>query len=792
MTCSLSLRFCFIILLLCRAATAQVQLSGVVLDSLTRETLPGATVTLNETEKVTVTDINGRFLFDVKEGKYRLRVSFLGHKTFEREVKVNGKKDITVMLAPEVLQTAEVVVEGRRKDENIKSSEMSTIRVDISALKNLPVVLGETDILKSITLLPGIKSGGEGSTGFYVRGGGPDQNLVMLDDAVIYNPAHLLGFFSVFNTDAVQDVEIVKGGMPANYGGRLSSVINVRTREGSYTKTEGTGSVGLISSKMAVNGPIQKNKSSFSVGARRTYIDVLVQPLLPDSFKGNGYYFYDLNGKADFRLGPKDKLSITAYTGRDVFRFKGNDVRQVSVKTDWGNTFITGKWQHLFSDKLSMGTSVGYNTFRLSTTAGFSQGELVLQSGIEDYSLKSDIVYTIPRKGVLKAGMMYTFHTFSPGIATGELGGVNLDVDVTKKYAHEGALYINHEWEVTSRWLVNYGLRYSLFNQVGPYEQMVFDANGEETDSMLRWRSGESVAFYQGLEPRVNVRYQLNSRSSVKASVTKVNQYLHLATSSGATLPSDLWVPSSGLVKPQISWQYVAGYYRNFMDNKIEASVETYYKTMQNQIEFKPGANLFINQNLEGEMVFGSGLSYGAELLIQKKIGKTTGWIGYTLSKTTRTFDALNNGQPFNYRYDRRHDMSVVINHQLSERWQLGFVFVYGTGNALTLPTGRYAYNIGVDNIWGIPLRYDNIDQYGPINNFRMPAYHRADVSFTYLRKKTKRWESSWNFSIYNVYNRKNPYFIYFSAESDEAKPQAYAVYLFPILPSVSWNFKFM
>ncbi|MBP6303867.1 MAG: TonB-dependent receptor [Bacteroidia bacterium] len=785
-------KICSAFLFFIAALPGYAQLSGTVLDSLTREVLPGATVSLNETEYVVATNEKGRFSFDLKEGTYTLKVTFIGHNTYTTTVVFTGKKDLKIYLSSSAVQGSEVLVQGRRKDENVKSSEMSTIRVEMSTLKNLPVVMGETDILKSITLLPGIKSGGEGSTGFYVRGGGPDQNLVLLDDAVIYNPAHLLGFFSVFNTDAVQDVEIVKGGMPANYGGRLSSVINVRTKEGNYTKTEGTGSIGLISSKMAVNGPIQKNKSSFSVGARRTYIDLLVQPFLPDSFKGNGYYFYDLNAKLDFKLGAKDKLSFTAYTGRDVFNFKGNDVRQVSIKTDWGNSFVTGKWQHLFSDNMSMATSLGYNTFRLSTTAGFSQGELILQSGIEDVSLKSDVVYRLPKKGTVKAGMQYIFHTFSPGIATGELGGVKLDVDVTKKYAHEGALYVNHEWEINSRWLVNYGLRYSLFNQVGPYEQMLFDANGEETDSMLQWKSGESVAFYQGLEPRVNVRYQLNNKSSVKASVTKVNQYLHLATSSGATLPSDLWVPSSGLVQPQISWQYVAGYYRNFLDNKIEVSVENYYKTMQNQIEFKPGANLFINQNLEGEMIFGDGLSYGTELLIQKKTGKTTGWIGYTLSKTTRTFEALNNGNPFDYRYDRRHDMSVVINHQLSERWQVGFVFVYGTGNALTLPTGRYAFNIGINNIWGIPERYDNIDQYGPVNNFRMPAYHRADISFTYLRKKTKHWESSWNFSVYNVYNRKNPYFIYFSAEDDEAKPAAYAVYLFPILPSVSWSFKFL
>jgi outer membrane receptor for ferrienterochelin and colicin len=785
---------CSIISAQTKSNAPKFTISGYIKDSSNGESLIGSTIYIKELKTGGATNEYGYYILSVPSGSFTLVYSFMGFKT--KEITFNVKQNIkqNVLLKESNIETKEVVVTGERSDRNFKSTEMSRMEISGEKVKSLPVIFGEPDVLKAITLLPGIKSGGEGSTGFYVRGGGPDQNLVMMDEAVVYNPAHLLGFMSVFNTDAVKNIEIIKGGMPANYGGRLSSILNVSMKDGDNQKYVFSGGVGLIASRFSAEGPIKKNKSSFIVSARRTYIDALVQPFLASQYKGNGYYFYDLNAKANYIFSDKDRLYFSFYLGRDVFNFTSPVNSAINFNITWGNTAATIRWNHIFSDKLFSNTSIVYNRYDLNNQftfgTGVSQAQFMSSSGIQDWTLKSDYQYHLSNKHHFKFGGQYIFHTFQPGIASGTIGTVNFGEKIQNKYAHELNLYAMDEWQITNRLSVNTGLRWVLFDNVGPYTQYQFDENNLKTGVSQSWGTNESVALYTGFEPRFAATYLVTDHSSVKASFTKTYQFLNLATTSGASFPSDLWIPSTQTIKPQMCLQYALGYYHNFDDNAWESSIETYYKPMYNQIEFKPGTQLFLNQNLDAAVIQGQGLSYGIEFFLKKKVGKTTGWFGYTLSKTTRQFDELNNGKEFYYRYDRTHDLSLVITHQISKKWSGTVVFVYGTGNAATLPTGRYAYRIGYDQIKNQP-KFAIIDYYDQLNSYRLPAYHRMDVSFTYMHKKTAKWESSWNFSVYNVYNRANPYFIYFVPDVLTQTVKAYMVYLFPILPSVAWNFKF-
>lgn len=767
-------------------------LSGKITDSQTGEILIGAAVlNINNAKEYATTDEQGYYKLFLAKGTYKLKISYIGYKPSEIEVTISDNTTKNFQLEAEAVDVGEVVVKGEASDKNVKSIEMSKVELSGNTIKKLPVIFGETDVLKTITLLPGIKSGGEGSTGFYVRGGGPDQNLVLLDDAVVYNASHLLGFFSVFNGDAVQDIEVIKGGMPANYGGRLSSIVSVGMKEGDKYKYRVNGGVGLISSRLQVEGPIQKGKSSFIVSGRRTYGDVLAKPFLADSLKGNSLYFYDANAKLTFNLSPKDRLYFTGYLGQDVFRFVNNRVNKFIFKVAWGNRIASMKWNHIYNSRLTSNVSVIYNDFELNSNAEFLSGSIDVFSGLRDVTGKVDYIY-IPSKNIkLKYGAQYIYHTFIPGILSAQQAGVNIDSEINRQFAHEGAGYVSFDYEINDRWFINGGLRYSLFDQVGPYKQPLFDDLGQPTGEYLQYKAGETIKLWHGAEPRFSFRYVINPTTSVKGSYTRTLQYLHLATSSSATLPTDLWVPSSRLVKPQLADQVAVGLFKNFKDDEYETSIETYYKPMQNQIEFRPGAELFFNQNLENEMVFGSGLSYGVEFLVKKVKGKTTGWIGYTWSKTTRTFDIFNNGDPYYYRYDRRHDVSVVVSHQINKKWGFNFVFVYGSGNVLTLPQQRLTYNFGVSAQSPAPF-FNIIDRYVDIANYRMPAYHRADISFNYTpNPEAKRFQSNWNFSIYNLYSRANPYFIYFDPDVQSQTVKARMVYLFPIIPSVTWNFKF-
>lgn len=777
--------FLFFLFVGIAGAQTKFTLSGYVKDASTGEDLIGAFIYVqNDPATGTVANDYGFFSITMPAGNYQVVFSYIGYETQVQTVDLQTDVRLNINMKPgQILE--EVVVKGEREDENIQSTDMGRVELDIEQIKTIPVLFGEVDILKTIQLLPGVGGAGEGNTGFYVRGGGPDQNLILLDEAVVYNTGHLFGFFSVFNGDAIKNTTLIKGGMPAQYGGRLSSVLDVQMKEGNNQDYTIDGGIGLIASRLTVQGPIQKDKSSFIVSGRRTYIDALITPFLKGTdFEGNGYYFYDLNTKVNYKFDDKNRLFLSGYFGRDVFNYKAPD-NSLDISIPWGNATGTLRWNHLFNNKLFVNTSVIYNSFDFGVKSTFEDFDFNIYSGIQDWNGKVDFDYYPGSNHKVKFGVNYVYHTFIPYSAQGTSGDVEFSTDtLSRKYAHEASVYIQDEFDVLPSLRVNVGLRGSYFLQVGPYNDILYSpVNGAAYDT-IHYAPGESIAHYSGLEPRINARLILDENSSLKAGFTYNNQYIHLVSSSTSTLPTDLWIPSSLNVKPQIGTQYSLGYFRNFKNNYYETSVEVYYKDLQNQIEFKDGYVPSIGVDVEESFVFGKGRSYGAEFFIKKAKGKLNGWIGYTLSKTERYFPELQTGENwFPTKYDRVHDLEIVGIYELNDRWSFASTFVYATGQATTIVQSFYVIGGEIQT------------EYGPRNGYRLPAYHRMDVSATLKNKPGKKFDSSWNFSIYNLYNRKNPYFIYTTWEGDFAygavDVQAKQVSIFPIIPSVTWNFKF-
>ncbi len=767
---------------------AQQPTIALTLKDSTEAIIPNAFVFIKQKRIKLDTGVQHLITLD-SAGTYTIKITATNHYSVTQTLTILQDTSLTIYLPQRISLLGAITV---RSSRNINRNQMGVQSIGIDMLRKLPVILGEIDPLKTITLLPGIKSGGEASAGIYVRGGGPDQNLILLDGINIYNPNHLLGFFSVFNGEAIKDIEVIKSGFPAEYGGRLSSVININTREGDKTQYKGSGGIGLISTRLSVEGPIAKNKASFIVSARRTYIDQVAKPFAKDRIGGNGYFFYDLNAKADWEINKKNQLSLTFYTGQDNFTFSNTDRGRNRVfNTNWGNTILGFNWDHQINAKLKHRTGLVYNKFGLDSRFGFSSLSFLFSSGLKDNQARTDWTYKSNKWLAFKWGANYTLHTFRPGAGGVTAGVQEFKTEIKNQYAREAALYVSADINVTPDLNIITGVRYSYFNQVGPTERTVYDADGFPLDSTVSFKRGESIAAYKYPEPRFSARYKITPLASIKFSYARTIQYLQLATTSGATFPSDLWIPSSQRVQPGKADQWSIGYFKNIKNGMYEFNVEAYYKTLTNQLEFKPGAQLLLNQNLEAEMIFGTGKAYGLELFFQKKQGKLTGWIGYTLSRAERKFADLNDGKTFPYRYDRTHDISVVANYPLSKKWELSGVFVYGTGNALTLPNGRFTYNLSYNGTTNQPI-FTNINTYGAVNDYRMPAYHRMDISFVYTRRPDiiRRYKSSWNFSIYNIYNRANPFFIYLDANEDTQTIQGKKVYLFPIIPSVTWNVK--
>lgn len=781
----------FIILLLILSATIFAQnytISGFVKDNTSGEDLLGANILIKEINKGTTTNVYGFYSITIPKGDYTFIVSFIGYNDYSKKIKLNKDIELNVSSSPSSIITDEVVVTGQKSDENIRDTKVGAVKLPVEQIKKLPAFMGEVDIMKTIQLLPGIQSANEGNGGFYVRGGGPDQNLILLDGATVYNASHLFGFFSIFNADAIKDVNVIKGGMPAEFGGRLSSVLDVSMKEGNNKTYHVEGGIGTIASRLTVQGPILKDKASFIFSARRTYIDILMDPFIAKDAKakGSGYYFYDITGKVNYRFSNKDRIFLSGYYGKDVFVYAKPE-KNFRVEIPWGNGVGSLRWNHLFNKKLFMNVTAVISDYRFEFGAEQNKFEFKMFSGIRDYTGKVGFTWYPIVKHKVKTGVEYIRHEFSPTSATARIGETNYDSGkINKQYANDMALYISDEYEWTENLSFIIGLRGTWYQNVGPYDRFIKDKYGVNTDT-ISYAPNEVIAEYKHIEPRFSMRYILNNKTSLKASYTQNYQYVHLANVASATLPTDVWVSSTDVVKPQFSTQYSVGLFRNFKDNMFETSVELYYKEMDNLIEYQDGKTPSddIGDNADNNFTFGRSNSYGIELFVKKRFGKINGWIGYTWSKTTRWFDEINNGDPFPAKYDRRNDLSIIASYDYSPKWQFSAIFVYATGNASTMPISRYL----VDGRISV--------EYGPRNSYRMASYHRADVSVTWTpgALKKKRFKSSWNFSIYNVYNHYNPYFIYFEEEGNIAQGDyvvsAKQVSLFPILPAITWNFKF-
>lgn len=789
----------FLLLSFSTLAQEVYTLSGTVKDA-NGESLPGATVIIAGTTKGVSSDENGSFSFRLNSGTYTLEVTFIGYAKSKKTVKLEKNQKVTIILNEDNVLMDEVQVYGTATD-NTESVRMSDISLNIEQIKQIPQFMGEVDIIKTIQFLPGVSSATEGASGFYVRGGGPDQNLILLDDAVIYNSSHLFGFFSVFNSFSIENVTLVKGGMPAKYGGRLSSVLDITQRAGSKQKFKVQGSIGTISSKLLVEGPIIKGKTSFQISGRRTYIDILLAPFIPDSsgFSGSSYFFYDLNGRIDHKFNDKNSISFSGYYGNDKFVFNNSDI-DFKVEIPWGNAMAGLQWLHTFNEKFFIKTSLNYSHYQFSFGGEQSQFEFKLLSGIDDINLKSDGFYNLNDDHILRFGIQGVHHRFTPSSVSARSGETDFDTGgIQRMYAIETGAYVSDEYTVTPLLTLYGGLRFSSFQQLGAFTRYNKDDLGK-TVSTTEYGKGETVAFYPRLEPRFSVRYATGEESSIKAAYTLNYQYIQLASISPTALPTDVWIPASDKLEPQQSQQINLGYFFNFNKHMFEASVEGYYKDMKNLIEYKEGAEVSndINDNTDNQIVAGDGISYGIEFFLKKVQGRFNGWVGYTLSFADRTFPDINNGESFNAKYDRRHDISAILNYSINKHWQLGAAFVYATGNTITLPESRYVVENRI------------VNEYGVRNGARMSDYNRLDFSATYTphnaKKKVnietgevewidRKFKSSFNFSIYNVYNRANPYFIYFDNEVDAANgtvsTQAKQVSLFPILPAITWNFEF-
>lgn len=758
-------------------AQQKFTISGYIKDAGNGEELLGAAVIVKG-KGGTVTNIYGFYSLTIEQGVYDIEYSYIGYETKTEKVNLNKNTTITINLSRKDMNLQEVVITGEAQNKNVSEVKMSTVNLKMETIKKIPALMGEVDVIRAIQMLPGVQSGGEGSTGFFVRGGGADQNLVLLDEATVYNASHLLGFFSVFNQDAIKDVQLYKGGISSEYGGRLSSVLDIRMKDGNDKNFQASGGIGLISSRLTVEGPlVEKGKGSFIVSGRRTYADLFLKLSSEPALKNNQLYFWDLNGKVSYKLGEKDRVFLSAYTGKDKLGIR--DVAGIG----WGNQTVTARWNHLYNARLFSNLTLIFSNFNYNI--GIPNGELALDwiSRIRDYSVKNDYTYYLNTKNTIKFGFQSTLHQFKPGeIIPGEDNKNVQPFELPEKRALENAIYANNEMKIGSRIIMQYGLRFSLFSNIGRDTIYQFD-NNYDTIGFKAYEKGDFFNTYTGLEPRFSIKYSIDDESSIKASYNRMFQYLHLASNSTNSAPYDIWVPSSANIKPQMADQVALGYFRNFKNNAYEASVEVYYKDITNQIDFTDRAELLANKLIEGEIRAGKANSIGLELFIKKQTGKLTGWISYTLSKTTRTIDGINNGKTYLSNYDRRNNLSIVASYEINKRLSFSANFIYMTGAPFTAPVGRYSYGGMI------------ISRYSDRNSSKMPDFHRMDVSLTLKNKKKKedqKFESDWNFSVYNVYNKKNPFTLNFKQNPDAPdETQAEMTYLFGIIPSITYNFKF-
>lgn len=762
-----------LIITLSAKAQEKYTVSGTITSARTGESLIGASVRVQNRSTGTISNEYGFFSLTLPRGSYQLEISAVSLE--KKVVNIELDKDVKMEIALEDDKSSleEVTVTASSRGRSLSNPQMGLERISISETRNIPVLLGERDVLKTIQLLPGIKAAGDGNSGFYVRGGAADQNLILLDEAPVYNASHLLGFFSTFNSDAIKDITVFKGGMPAQYGGRLSSVLDIKMNDGNNQDFGVSGGIGLISAKLNAEGPIEKNKSSFLISGRRTYADMFLKLANDTSIKNSQLYFYDLNAKLNFKLGDKDRLFLSGYFGRDKLGYEN----QFGIA--WGNGTGTLRWNHIFSNKLFSNTSLIFSNYNYNISVHTDAAEFNIFSQIRDYNIKEEFQWYLNNRNTIRFGINSIYHTIRPGeISSSESASIG-NLRLQKRNSWENAFYFTNTWKARERLNLSYGLRLSAFSILGEGDFYILDADGNATDT-THYNKGDFVKTWVNPEPRIAISYSLNNSSSVKGSYVRNIQNLHLISNSTTSSPTDKWVASTNIIKPEISDQVSVGYYKNLAGNMYEFTVESYYKWMQNQIDYRDGAEVFNNDAIETQLLFGKGRAYGIEALFKKKSGRFTGWLSYTLSKTERRITGINNDNWYNARQDRTHDIAIVGSYELNKKWTLSANWIYYTGDAVTFPSGKYL----VDDQ---PVFY-----YTERNGYRFPAYHRLDLGATMQLKKKEKFSSELVFSLFNAYGRQNAYTINFrQSKTDPEKTEAVQVSLFRFIPSVSYNFKF-
>ncbi len=751
-------------------------ISGHILDSESGESLIGASVLIKELGVGTISNSYGFYSLSITPASYTLICSYIGYEDYVQKVDMTKDLRLEIELTPSSEELDEIQVKGERRDQNIKQVEMGVEKLQPHTIKSIPALMGEVDLIKAIQLLPGVQSTSEGGSGFSVRGGSPDQNLILLDEATVYNASHLMGFFSVFNNDAIKDLKLYKGDVPSQYGGRLSSLLDVRMKDGNSKKFEGAGGIGTISSRLTIDGPLKKDKTTMLLSGRRTYMDLFLPLSSDEDVRDSRLYFYDASMKLTHRLNDNNRLYVSGYLGRDV-------MKSSFFRMGFGNKTFTARWNHIFNQKLFMNLTTVWSRYDYELGTAEDEPESWLwESDLEDIGLKADFGYYITPEHSLKFGLQSSHHTFNPGAAMG-VGDQSIfgEYIIGKNYALEHAAYLEHQHKIGDKLVLKYGIRASLFQNIGDGTVYDFDNSYEVVDSTV-YNSGEVHKNYWGLEPRFGVNYLFAKDWSFKFNYNRSRQTIQQATNTSAGSPLDIWFPASPNVKPQVADQFALGIFRNLQNGVYQLSVEAYYKDMKNTIDFADHAELLLNKYLEGELRVGKAKAYGTEFLVKKTEGKLTGWIGYTLSRSERKIPEINDGKTYSAPFDKTHDLSVVLNHQLSKRVSLSANWVYSTGQPITLPVQRYEVN-------GTIIPY-----YSERNGARYDDYHRLDLSLTLQSRNRKQrpWNGEWVFSIYNVYNQKNTWALNF-VQDEENPNETYAekTYLFPIIPAVTYNFKF-
>lgn len=746
-------------------------ISGTIKSKSKGETLIGASIRAGNSG--TITNEYGFYSLTLEKGTYTLEVSALSMEKQTLQVTLDKNVIQNIFLEDDVKNLEEVVLTSRRS-RSITSTQMGQEKLTTKEIKNIPVLLGERDVLKAIQLLPGIKAAGEGNSGFYVRGGASDQNLILLDEANVYNASHLLGFFSTFNSDAIKDITVYKGGMPAQYGGRLSSVVDIKMNDGNNQDYDVSGGIGLISAKLNVEGPIQKDKSSFLLTARRTYADMFLKLSKDSSINQNKIYFYDFNTKLNYQLGKKDRLYLSGYFGKDVLGVGK------TFGIDWGNGTGTARWNHIFSPKLFLNTSLIFSNYKYKISIESGGDDFDILSSIQDWNLKQEYQLNAGSNNNIRFGFNSIYHTITPGeVKAYQSVSVN-SAALQKRYSLENAVFASNTWKASDNINLTYGVRFSAFSILGKGDYYSIDQDGKVTDTMSYAR-GRIVKTYYNLEPRVAASFILNPQTSIKASYVRNVQNLHLVSNSTSSNPTDKWIANTNIIKPEVSDQVSIGYYKDLFNRNAELTVETYFKSLQNQIDYRDGADIFANSDaIESQLLFGKGRAYGIEWLLRKTTGKLTGWLAYTLSKTERKIDGINNNKWYNARQDRTHEIAIVAMYQVNKKWNVSANWVFYTGDAVTFPAGKYRVND------------QTVFYYTERNGYRMPNYHRLDLGATMQLKKKKNYSSELTFSLYNAYGRENAYAINFRDNKDDpTRTEAVRYALFKFVPSVSYNFKF-